>query len=247
MASPVTPSPESAPSVSSVGRIFGVIFSPKPTFESIVKRPDWLAPLIVLTLLGFVMSSVLAQRADWREIVRTQLEQSGRLDKIPQDKREDTLDKGAVFAKYVTYAAGLVGTTLAFLISAGIYLGAFNLIFGVGLNFKTAFSVVSYASVPGGLRSILGIFILFLKDPSTINPNNFVASNVAAFLSTDSPKWLMTLGAFLDVFAFWSLILTAIGFSAANPKKIKLGTALGVVIGVYVIIMLLFVGLASLS
>jgi hypothetical protein len=247
MASAPTPSPETTAPVSSVGRIFGVIFSPKPTFESIAQKPTWIVPLIVLTLLSIGVSSILAARADWREVVREQLDKSGRLDKIPQEKREDTISGGAVFAKYITYTAGFVGPAIGALISTAIYLVAFNVILGAGLKFKTSFSIVSYASVPSGLRAILGSVILLLKDPSTINPNNFVASNIAAFLSSDSPKWLLTLGTFLDVFAFWGLVLTAIGFSAANPKKLKLGTALGVVFGVYVVIVLLFVGLAAIT
>jgi hypothetical protein len=245
MASPVTPLPEPTPPVSSVGRIFGVIFSSKPTFESIAQYPTWLAPMIVLTLLSFIMSSVLANRADWREVVREQLEQSGKLDQIAQDKREDTITGGAIISKNITYVAGLLLPSLAVLISSAIYLGAFNLIFGAQFNFKTTFSIVSYASIPSALRAILGTVILLLKDPSTINPNNFVASNVAAFLSSDSPRWLMTLGSFLDLFALWSLVLTAIGFSVVNPKKIRWGTSMGVVIGVYLAIMLVFVGLAA--
>jgi len=245
MATPIIPSPEPAKPDSSMARILGVLFSPKRTFESIVRYPTWLVPLIVLTLLSFVVSSVLAKRADWREVVREQLEQSGKLDKIPPDKRQDTIDGGAIIGKNITYVAGLLAPSFLVLITSAIYLAAFNLIFGAQLDFKTLFSIVSYASIPSGLRAILGTVILLLKDPTTINPNNFVASNVAAFLSSDSPKWLITLGSFLDLFAFWSLVLTAIGFSAVNPKKIKPGAAIGVVAGVYLAFLLLFVGLAA--
>jgi hypothetical protein len=245
MASPAIPSPEPTKSVSSLGRILGVIFSPKPTFESIVRYPTWLAPLIALTLFSFIVSSVLAKRADWKQIVREQLEQSGKLDKIPADKREDTISGGAIVGKNITYVAGLIAPSFLILITSAIYLAAFNLIFGAQLGFKTTLSIVSYASIPSALRAILGTVILLLKDPATINPNNFVASNVAAFLSSDSPKWLLTLGSFLDIFAFWSLVLTAIGFSVVNPKKIKSGSAIGVVIGVYLAFLFLFVGLAA--
>jgi hypothetical protein len=247
MASSAIPSPEPAKPVSSMGRFFGVIFSPKPTFESIAQYPTWLAPLIVLTLFSFIMSSVLAKRADWREVVREQLDSSGRLDKIPPDKRADTIGGGAIIAKNATFVAGLIGPPLVILISSAIYLGAFNLIFGAQFKFKTTISIVSYASIPSALRAILGTVILLLKDPTTINPNNFVASNVAAFLASDSPKWLITLGSFLDLFAFWSIVLTAIGFSVVSPKKVGLGAAMGVVIGVYLAIMFMFVGLAALA
>ncbi len=47
MASAETPSPATTGSDSSFGRIIGVLFSPKPTFESIVRRPTWVLPLIL--------------------------------------------------------------------------------------------------------------------------------------------------------------------------------------------------------
>src|ERR1700683_3387208 len=81
MASPVTPSPESAPSVSSVGRIFGAIFSPKPTFESIAQRPTWILPLVLFSLLSIVTIFIFGQRVGWRSFMIRQDQQNSRLQK----------------------------------------------------------------------------------------------------------------------------------------------------------------------
>ncbi len=72
MASPVTPSPEAAPSVSSVGRIFGAIFSPKPTFESIAQRPTWILPLVLISILSIVTVFIFGQRVGWRSFIEHQ-------------------------------------------------------------------------------------------------------------------------------------------------------------------------------
>ncbi|OLC88693.1 MAG: hypothetical protein AUH88_00510 [Acidobacteria bacterium 13_1_40CM_4_61_5] len=71
-------------------------------------------------------------------------------------------------------------------------------------------------------------------------------SNVAAFLADDAPKWLSTLGQSLDLFWIWCLALVAIGFAAASPKKIKTGSALGTVFGIWLIWVLARVGWAAL-
>jgi hypothetical protein len=244
MASATTPAvqaPEPEP-VSSIGRIFGALFSPKATFESIARRPTWLAPIIVLTLISFGMNAMLAARVDWKAYIQTQLEKTGRTDQIPN---EQALNRVVTVQKYIRYTRGIVGDTCAALFSAAIYLGIFNLLVGANLKFKSVFSVISFTMMPTALKEILGISILFLKDPATINPDNFIASGLGAFLGGNPPNWLLVLGVSVDLFTYWSMILAVIGFCALNPKKIKTGTAIGAVVGVYVFFVLLAVGLTA--
>src|SRR5271154_5456856 len=218
MASPVTPSPEAAPSVSSIGRIFGAIFSPKPTFESIAQRPTWILPLILLTFISLAMDIVLVNKVDWRTFAQEMLEKSGKTNNIPPEKLDQVIAQTATGQKYSYYIRGLVGDVTLAVILAALYLAAFNLAAGAGLKFKTAFSIVVYTLVPLGIKEILGIVILLLKDPSTINPLNIVASNVGAFVGTDAPTWLLSLGILIGIFTCWGMALAAIGFCAANPK-----------------------------
>ncbi len=91
MASAETPSPATSPptsdwgSDSSFGRIFGVLFSPKPTFESIVRRPTWILPLILLVFVGIRESSTMITPA--RGMARLILRQGNR--KQPQGAEAD--------------------------------------------------------------------------------------------------------------------------------------------------------------
>jgi hypothetical protein len=59
-----------------------------------------------------------------------------------------------------------------------------------------------------------------LKPPGTIDPDNPVATNLAAFLPEESARWLVTLCKSIDIFTMWMLILVAIGFAAVNPRKL---------------------------
>jgi hypothetical protein len=236
---------EPAPQVSSIGRIFGVIFSPKPTFESIAQRPKWVLPLILVTLISLGMDSLLISKADWRAFAQEQLEKSGRLNNIPQEKVEQMVAGTALGQKYSYYVRGVVGDAILALFLASLYLAAFNLVAGASLKFKTALSIVAYTLVPLGIKEILGIIILLLKEPGTVNPLNIVASNAGAFVSSDAPTWLLSLGISIDIFTYWGMALAVIGFHAANPKKIKMGTAIGVVVGLYLFFVILGVGLAA--
>jgi hypothetical protein len=96
------------------------------------------------------------------------------------------------------------------------------------------------------VKDLLGIPIVLLKDPSAINPENFIASNLAVLLPSGAPIWHQVLAGSIDVFAIWVFILTAIAFTAANPRKLTLGKSLRIVIGLQVLIILFFTGIAAI-
>src|SRR5712672_862221 len=54
------PGPEAQP-MSALGRILGVFIKPRATFESLVARPSFFAPLLVVVLFQLAFGMVLAQ------------------------------------------------------------------------------------------------------------------------------------------------------------------------------------------
>ena len=50
------PEAQSQPAISPIGRIIGVFFSPKTTFEDIVRKPSWVLPVALLTLFSIGVS-----------------------------------------------------------------------------------------------------------------------------------------------------------------------------------------------
>jgi hypothetical protein len=83
-----------------------------------------------------------------------------------------------------------------------------------------------------------------LKDRASIDPENFLASNLAVIFGNDLAPWQLVPLAFLDIFSIWALVLVAIGFSAADPKKLPFGKSLGIVVGVTLAFMFFFTSLA---
>jgi len=239
-----TPAPEPQASLSPFGRIVGVLFSPKPTYEDIVRKPSWLLPVILLAVLGAIVAVGLNQKMNWREYVSQQIEKNPRAAQLPAEQKEKQIEMGAKFAPYSAYILGIPAPIVIVLIVAGILLGAFNLMAGAGVNFKTSLAVVSHAFVPVLLGNILFLVVLFLKPPGTMDLDNPVATNLAAFLPEGMPKWLDALGKNIDIFVIWITLLIAIGFAAASPKKLKGGKAYTIAFSLLAIWVLCRMGLA---
>lgn len=241
------PEAQSQPSISPIGRIVGVFFSPKPTFEDIARKPSWVAPVLLLLLINIGLSVTLVQRADWLEVSKDQIAKnkfaSRQIDQLSDDQKERAYEQAAARGKVVRYVRGFMGWPMLLLFSAGLYLGVFKLIGGARTNFATAFAVTAFAHLPMGLRELIAIPVLFLKDPASIDPENFLASNPAA-LFPDLPTWQQLPLAFLDVFGLWALVLMAVGFSATDPKKLPMGKSFGLVFGVFLSLILFFTMLA---
>ena len=246
--SSLTPEAQEPPRLSAGSRIFGVFFNPKPTFADIARQPSWVVPLIVLCLIWTGLNVTLVKRADWVEVSKEQISKnkfvSSRIDQLTEEQKEQVYRQGATRAKFVRYARAVIGWPLLLLISSLIYLGAYRLFGGARTNFLTAFSISVFAHLPLGLRELIAIPVNLFKDPSAIDPENFLVSNPAAFLGPDAPIWQTALLAPMDVFGIWAVILVAVGFSSADPKKLPLGKSLGITFGIWLFFDLFFTMIA---
>jgi Yip1-like protein len=245
-----TPAPVAEPQakISPLGRVFGVLFSPKPTFEDIVRKPSWVAPVIALMLTGILLNVALAVHTNWNEVSRQQIEKSkfaaAQIDKLPEAQKEQAYERAAKQGKIMRYVRAMIGWPLLLLFATAIYFGAFRLIGGARVSFSMAFVLMAFAHIPMGLKEILGAMVTMLRDPGAIDPENYLASNPAALLGPDTPAWQTVPLAFLDIFGIWALILVAVAFSVADPKKVPFGKSVGIVIGITLCFMAFFTGLA---
>jgi hypothetical protein len=238
------PEVETQAKVSPFGRIFGVLFSPKPTFEDIARKPTWLLPVLILAILGAVVAVGINQKMNWREYMSQQIEKSPAGAQLSTDQKQQRIEAGAKFAPISAYVFGIPAPVIVVLVVALIMWGAYNLLGGANLNYKTALAIVSHAYVPLIIGNLLFLIVLFLKPYGTLDLDNPVATNLAAFLPEDSAKWLLAIGKNLDIFVLWITLLIAIGFAAANPKKLKGGKPYTIAFGMFAVWVILRVGAA---
>lgn len=224
------------------GRIVGVFFSPKPTFEDIARKPSWVAPVLVLTLLSILVSLAMHQRVDWREFISQQLDKSPQAAQMSAEQKQQRIEFGIKISSAVTYLMGFVGPMVFALLIALVMMGAYNLLAGANATFQQSLAVVAHAAVTGAIGSVLFLVILYLKPVGSVDIENPVATNAAAFLPEGSAKWLVTLAKQMDIFTIWMLLLVAIGFAAINPKKLQGGKAFAVAFGVWAVWVLIRTG-----
>jgi hypothetical protein len=199
-----------------------------------------------MAILGTAVGALLNTKMNWGDYIRHKAEESPRFAQLSEGQKEQALGPQVKFWSTFSYATGAVIVPISVLCFTLIYWGAFNLFCGAGIRFKTAFGLTAHAFLPKTIQSILAMIILPMKSFGDVDPENIVAANVKAFLSEGAPKWLGSLGSSLDVFWIWCMALAAIGFSAANPKKIKPATAYSVVFGLWGVWVLAKVAWAAL-
>jgi len=233
MATIPVPAPEAQVSISPFGRVLGVLFSPGKTFEDIVKKPSWMLPIVLTTILSIAVSFSIDQRINWREFMSQQIEKNPRAAQMSAEQKQQQIEGGAKFSPAFTYGIGLLGPILGALVVSLVMWGAYSLLGGASTNFSTAFSIASHAFLTGLISSPLFILILYLKPYGTADLENPIAANLAAFLPDESAKWLVALCKSFDIFTFWTLILLAIGFAAVNPKKLKGSKTYTIAFGVW--------------
>lgn len=238
------------PHMGAFARVFGALFSPRATFQDIARKPSWLLPLLIIIILSMAITTVFGHRVGWRAFMEKQNSQSRstqqRMAQMTPAQQEKMIETQVKIAPIAGYLGALVGFPIVALVIAAIFMGIFNATSSASLDFKTSFGVVTHSYMPFAIPSLLGILILYLKPPDTVDLQNLVSSNVDALLSKSAPMWQQSTGASLDVFTFWVLGLMAFAYSIVRPKKLKMGTTLAWIVGVWVVYVLIKAGLLAM-
>jgi hypothetical protein len=244
MATTPVPAPEAQATISPFGRIVGVLFSPKSTFEDIVRKPGWITPVLVTTVLSIIAVVALNQRVNWRDYIAQQIERNPRAAQLSADQKQQQVEVSAKITVAIVYVAGVIVPVCFALVVGLVMMGAYNLLAGAGVRFSVALSIVAHAGLVGVVSTPLFLLVLFLKPPGTIDPENPLATNLAALLPEESAKWLVALSKSFDIFTIWTLILIAIGFAAVNPRKLKGSKSFVIAFSVWATYVVLRVGWA---
>jgi hypothetical protein len=216
-----TPVMPSQAQISPLGRIFGVLFSPKPTFADIARKPNWILPVVVSTILSLVIVTVMNQRVDWRDYISQQIDKNPQAAQMSPEQKARQVEISTKVTTYIVYGIGVLGAILFAVIVGGIMMLAYNLLAGAGASFAQSLAIAAHSLMVGIFSAPIFLLVLFLRPKGTIDPQNPVATNLAAFLPEDSAKWLMALCKSIDIFTIWTLMLIAIGFAAVNPRKLR--------------------------
>lgn len=241
---PVPMSEAPAATMSPLGRVIGVFFSPKPTFEDIVRKPSWLLPFAIFVALVVAVCVSINLRMNWRDYISQQIEKSPQASQLSAEQKEQRIEGGVKVAPVFTYVFGIGVQIIIVFAVALIMWGAYSLLGGISTNFSTALGITSHAFMTSLVSTPLFILTAFLKPYGTLDLENPLASNLAVLLPDDAAKWLVALCKSVDIFAIWILILLAIGFTAVNPKKLKGAKPFTIAFTVWAVFVVIRVGFA---
>lgn len=221
---PAPGSPEPKPN--SFARMIGVLFSPSETFASIARRPDWVVPLLVIIVIGYVGTIIVLPRMDWDAIATMQEEQmKAKNPNMSQEQIDQMARMTKAGGKVFGYVAPVV-FVIWYLLVAGVLLLTFRLTGGEG-TFKQAFSATLYSWMPLLLGSIVGTIVIVARgglfDPTFAA--TLVKSNPAFLTDPKANPVLFALLASFDIFTIWTVVLLIIGFAAlSRSSKAKAAT-----------------------
>lgn len=216
-------------------RLIGVFMSPGETFQSIVQRPDWVAPFVFILFISLVSGIVVGMRVDFAAIARETIEMSPRAAQMSADQMETGIRVQGAILKVAAYCSPIF-SALTFLIVAVVLLFSLRLFGGEG-NFKQAFAVTLYAWMPHLIKGIITVIVVLTRSNlGVFELQNPVMSNPGFLVDPKANLLAYSVLSSIDIFSIWSLVLMVIGFAVVS--RLSKGKTAGVVVGWWIVITL---------
>ena len=230
----------SEPQVSTASTLTDIFFEPGKVFEGLRARPRFLVAGLILLALTCIMTFVLFMRVDMGQVIRERMERSPNAAQQSEAQKEMGIKIGKIGA--AVFIPLSVPITIA--IGSALYLLGV-LAFGGTINYKRALAVWTYSSLPQAvLATVVGIAVLLLKSPDTVDPQRLLVTNPGAFMGEDASPVLVALLSQFDLLRFYGMFLAALGLRKVG--KLSSGAAWTIVIGLWLIGALFLVGRAAL-
>lgn len=227
-----------------VARIAGVLFSPGATFRDIVRRPDWVAPMILIVFISLLSTILTTPRIDFESTYREALAQNPKMAKLSPDQQDRQIRLLTGIGKTTNYFRPL-GAVILPLILAAIYLLGVRLAGGEA-SYVMLLAISLYAQVPMLIRKLLNTVIALTRHNIRLEQaDNLLRSNLSFLADLKTNPAAFTALASLDLFSIWALIVTIIGIGF-TPRMTR-GKAAAVVITVTLVFLLFGVGAVAMS
>jgi hypothetical protein len=213
--------------LSPVQRFMGVFTSPVAALQDIAARPDWVIPLIILAVSALIFTYLMlpAIVSDAAKNIDKMVD-TGKLT-AEQGEKAQAASQG--FTKMFAPLMGALGEIAVGLIAAAILLFVGNIVMSGRAVYRQMFSVYLWTGMVNLIGGVLRI-------PLALKQNTMmVFFSPAAFMDPEVQETvLFRTASFLDVFVLWRLILIAIGFAAVY--KFSMGKSLGIILGLYALL-----------
>ncbi len=232
--------------LSQVERVVDTFVAPSKTFTDILRSASWWLPFLLIVIVSAATAFAIDKKIGFEHVAEHTIQQNPKaadqMAQLTPQQRAMQMSIAAVFTKDLTYVGGVLFLAMAAIVALLMW-ASFNFGLGARTTFAQNFAVFFYAYLPHLFLGILNIIFIYAGvNTENFDINNPVGTNLGYYM-TDSAQWVKTGLSFFDVFGLWSLALLVIG-SAIITKKSK-GQVAIVVVGWWVLMLLLFTGLAA--
>lgn len=247
MSTAAMPAP-SAPPLSQAGRVVNTFVAPGKTFADINRSASWWLPILIIAIVSWAFVFTVDKKIGFDKVQENQLKLNTKaqeqLDQLPPDQREQRMQMGAKFTKFISYGFPVIGLIFD-TIMALILWGSYSFGAGAQVGFGKSMAIVVYANLVGIVKALLAMVTIFAgADPDTFTFQNPVATNLGFLIDPTQHKVLYALGSSIDLINFWIMALVAIGFTYVC--KVKKGTSFAIVFGWWAVLTALGVGAAAI-
>lgn len=228
---------------SSFGRVITVLFQPTKVFTKLAEKPTWGVALIVLLLLGGISGYIVTQKMDWNDVVTHSVEARGVQLSSQQLERATAMQKR--IGPYLGVGGALLGGTIAYLLIALLFWVGLKLA-GSDISYQTSFSTTLHGVMPLAVEALISIPVLLsMRRVGWLETQRGILATNLAFLAPQGTSIpLLGLMKSVDLFAFWSLALLAIGFAITG--KVSRKASISITVGLWVLWVLVKLGFAFL-
>lgn len=229
-------------------RIVDTFGAPSRLAKDIVRSAAWWGPFIVLILVSTAFSFTVGKKVGWTAVYDNAINQNPKMkqmiENLPAEQQAIARQKGIARQPDTAYAAPVFSLAFTAIFALLIW-PTINFGFGGTAKYSRIFAVLMYSNLIGyGVKYLLAIIAIFAGlSPESFNFNNPVGTNIGYYLVGNSPLWLVTMGAFIDLFGIWSLVVCSIGCGVV--ARVKTSSAAIAVFGWFVLFMLGITGLVA--
>jgi hypothetical protein len=234
------------PALTAMERVTNTFIAPTKTFADLRRNQSWWLPFVIVLVFSYLFSGVAVNRIGLPGLAASAIHSN------PTQERRYQEASPEQRAQTMTGTRVVMGIVLSsFVLTVPLYCAIFALLLWVGFNFilggsgtfKGMFAVTMFAALPGILRSLLIIGLMFAGDRENFNINDPVGTNPGFYMGADSSAFLKSALSSVDVFTLWTLALMAIGAAIVSRVKVKTGVAM--VFGVWLVVVLLKAAVAA--
>ncbi len=243
----VQPVAGQTPGLTQWQRLANIFTAPSKTFADIKRgNKSWWMPFIIFALVGYILFGVVASRIGMQQVVENQIhlnaKQEENLTQHPE-QREMTMKISLGITEGIFIGNPLLVLAILAVGSLGLW-ATINFLFGGKATFGSIFTVWMYAGLPGLIKVLLGIVVIFAGvAPESFNIKNYAPTNLGAFLNPlDTNAALYSLASSIDFTTIWTLVL--LGMGTAIVAGVKRGSGYIAVFAWWAVFVLIGAGAA---